>query len=93
MNYFLSLETAKQLKEWGCDGVFTEAHDIRDIICDGEMAKKFFFNKDHYQEFSVYNEEQIKANVQEMVSLLHKNKKEEAEAYLLENTIFNPRNK
>jgi len=66
MDYYLSLETCKQLKEWGCDvensccysqaGRFKkcssisfdstissiQTYDIRDIICNGEIAEAFF---------------------------------------------------
>ena len=135
MNYHISLEAAKQLKEWGCDVESTHswsvdrafiddehmytvcinnsdavkkgyaidlypAYDLRDIICNGEMAKAFFGTSE-----VIYGVEECAecSNTHfsskhfhcpnHMAILLKQNRKQEAEEYLLEHTIFNPKNK
>jgi len=121
MNH-ISLATAKQLKEWGCEiesavvradhndrlilyggkhdliikeGVtFDESvviypsYDIREIICNGEMAKAFFG-----EEFNARFGSKTCSHIEMIVNLLSTKKQEEAEQYLLDNCIFNPSNK
>ena len=125
MKTLLSLETSKQLQEWGCyvndkkidqcwfkyrhikneinkwivddrdvpsPGDYTDsylAYDLRDIICDGEMAKQFFGDN-----FSQEKEtKSYKGHTLRMLRFIQQNKKEDAEKYLLEFCIFNPNNK
>ena len=53
------------------------AYDIRDIICNGEMARAFF------------GEQGCKNHTENMLVFLQQNKQEEAEEYLLNNCVFN----
>jgi hypothetical protein len=113
MDNMLSLETCKQLKEWGCDVeselsnteyIFSKsdpkdiipiseiqipAYDLRDIICNSEMAEAFFGKK--YVYCGGYSEPAFMVRTDILKKYLFKNKK--AEEYLLEHTIFNPKNK
>jgi len=108
MDYYLSLETCKQLKEWKCDiGISNEndwilhemecvnTYDIRDIVCNGEIAKAFF---GEYTNYRIYTEKEFGKNAYdtcsiEILLLLQQNKKKDAEKYILKNTVFNPKNK
>ena len=98
---YLSLETARKLKEWGCDvegGIKSDLndykiYDLRDIITNGEMAKAFF-GELYWQRETDKDAQYYPMNkVENLNSLLHQNKQEKAEEYLLEHTIFNPKNK
>ena len=93
-------------------------YNLRDIICNGEMAKAFFgeyllcydcgekvgapLGNDRIQigtgtctcnrNFE-NNEEACEFHAKQMIWYTQQGKKEEAEKYLLDNTIFNPKNK
>lgn len=74
--------------------------DIRDIICDGEMAKKFFGEGTKYAdgfEFVSANDEglleEYEWNTRNLLGYVQQNKQEEAEAYLMSKTVLNPLNK
>jgi len=96
MKYKVSALTINQLSGWGAD--VPEILSLSEIICNGEMAKAFF--GEEIRLFKVYpdREDEIflksfNGHTQCILTLLQKNKQEEAEAYLLANTIFNPSNK
>ena len=63
------------------------AYDLRDIICDWEMAKKFFGEKHVY--CGGYSEPAFMVHTDYLKKYLVKNKKEEAEKYLLKHCVFN----
>ena len=54
---------------------YFNAYDIREIVCNGEIFKKFFDNKKNHSLI--------------ILELLQQNKKQEAEKYLMKETIFN----
>jgi len=58
-----------------------KAYDLRDIICNGEMAKAFF------------GEDMDMFYVDALVRRLHIGEQENAEKILLDNCVFNPENK
>ena len=71
-------------------GELYPAYDLRDIICNGEMAKAFFGD---YRSRLLIRGEKLYfggfSHAERILSLLQQNKQEEAEAYLLEHCIFN----
>ena len=78
--------------------VICPAYNLRDIICDPEMAKKFFGERRYITPAGIERScSCLECGVDEITGsilrLLHQNKEEEAEKYLLENCIFNPKNK
>jgi len=84
-------------------------YDLRDIICNGEMAKAFFgeeeTNEDTYlirdveygniqeQDVTLSEEPAFILHTTVIKNLLQQNKQKEAEEYLLQHTIFNPNKK
>lgn len=113
MNFYISLETAKKLKEWGCElqsekywhigKVFSfisddkepditmrsipAYHILEDICC--RYASEFFGNN----KFSI--NEPLRARIvhaQEIIRMLQREDFQDAEKYILDNCIFNPKN-
>ncbi len=68
-----------------------ETYDIRNIICNGEMAKKFF--GENYIERRRNTGGYYASRPEFIQYLLLKNKREKAEKYFLKHTIYNPSNK
>ena len=140
MDFYLSLETAKQLKEWGCnlsskyiwqwidsvlesdlaklsldyDNLFlweiqnwiflTEYEDIREKYRINikentiytEKANSYHLLEDicvRYAKEFWGDEEQEWYHTYNIMDLLQHNKKQEAEQYILDNCLFNPKNK
>ena len=125
MNY-LSLNSAKQLKEWGCKErskrTWTKAsfegaewkiiispttgkdeyncYSLSEIICNGEMAKAFFGEDERlmFVETDTFAHHEIEkrylpGHTAYLADMLQQNKQKEAEQYLLDNCVFNPKNK
>lgn len=104
MDNYLSQKTALKLQEWGCD-VPTDIvgnglpfqwskeeryhnYDIRDIIC---YQSKAFFGENDIWFISKFAENRFSGQI--FMSYLQEGEKELLEDYLLEHTIFNPKNK
>ena len=101
MNYYTTLETSKQLKDWGCeiDCNYEEImtyHLLEDVCV--KYAKEFFGEERELFQLGDGKNEDLPLKRYlgiscYIMSLLQKNKKEEAEEYFLKNTLFNPKNK
>ena len=72
--------------------IIDKIYDLRDIICNGEMAKAFF-GEDLARATSYGFLDAFTSHSIVIMDLLQQNNQEEAEKYFLENTIFNPKNK
>lgn len=69
------------------------AYDLIEIICNHNgMAEAFFVVKEYSYELGAFRAWH-KIHTTELKNYLLENKTEEAEKHLLENTIFNPKNK
>ncbi len=102
-NFFTSLKTSERLKEWGCDvspieiflinGDSYYGYHLLEDICV-RYAKEFFRNSaiDDIPADNT-NIPMWAVRTFEIVGYLQKNKKEEAEKYLLSHTVYNPSNR
>lgn len=116
MNFYLSLETAKQLKEWGCElesvnyyvnRNYEEVLENPKKVSKDWLVNRYDFEKTDwgYWDYPAYHilEDVCVRYATEFFSWLREptkimvflqvDKKQEAEQYILDNTIFNPKNK
>ena len=90
---FLDGKIHPNVKKWGIP-----AYDLRDIICDGEMAKKFFGEKMVGTGLGESPDSELYLPNYEwrswcISSKILNDEKAKAEEYFMANTIFNPLNK